>query len=385
MKIGFFTDTYFPQLNGVATSVSYFAQILRNAGHQVHIIAPKINGYVDKDKDVYRIPSVRVWPTVPDNVRVPLPTPNRSWLKIFRLDYDIIHAHGNGLFSLLGYGVAKQKKVPFILTFHTLINQYGHYFLNGKVLTPEIMDAVLRIFANICDGVVTPSQKMKLELTKMGVKKPITVIPNFVDLSRFNVEPDGFLHKMLKLPPKAKIVLSVGRLGKEKNLKFIIEMFHELAKIDTDSHLVIVGEGVEEKKLQALIDKFGLSQRAHLAGGISNDKMPYVYADSNIFVFASTSEVHPMVTIEAAAAGLPLVLINDRAFDREIVDGKNGFFLPSDQKLFAQKTKEILTNPSLAKEFGEYSKQLVKNNFNEEVILAKIDKLYKQTLAKSSL
>ncbi|MBI2021964.1 glycosyltransferase [Candidatus Daviesbacteria bacterium] len=380
MKIGFFTDTYAPQLNGVATSVKYFAKILRERGHQVYIIAPKIKGYTDSEEDIFRIPSVRLWPTVPDSVRLPLLTPDRVWLKIFKIDYDIIHAHGNGLFSLLAYTVAKQKKIPFILTFHTLIREYRHYFFNGKVLTPQMMDAGLKIFGNVCNAVTTPSYKMREELIKMGVEKPISVIPNFVDLAKFNISKKGYLHKNYHIPKDCPILLSVGRLGKEKNFEFIIKMFAALSKKEDKSYLAIVGEGFELKNLQALAKKLGVLKRVVFTGGIVNDKMPYVYQDADIFVFASTSEVHPMVSIEAAASGLPLVLVNDGAFEKEIVDSKNGYSIPLKVELFLEKLLALIKDKKLRKQMGKNSLKVIKDNYQEDVLINQLLNLYRTTI-----
>src|SRR5882762_5149367 len=75
----------------------------------------------------------------------------------------------------------KMKRIPFLLTFHTLHAKYAHYFLNGRVIKPRMIETGLRLFANLCDGIITPSEKMKNELIRYGVKKSIHVIPNFVE------------------------------------------------------------------------------------------------------------------------------------------------------------------------------------------------------------
>src|SRR5687767_4341164 len=112
MKIAFFTDNYLPQPSGVATSVDYFARQLRKSGHIVYIIAPKVKNYLDGDNFVLRLPSFRVMPSLPDGARIPLP--DKNILKMIKEDFDLVHAHGNGAFSLLGLGVAKARKVPYI-------------------------------------------------------------------------------------------------------------------------------------------------------------------------------------------------------------------------------------------------------------------------------
>ena len=183
MKIAFFTDTYLPQLNGVATSVNNFYIELKKIYPDIEIIAPKIKNYDDLDKNILRLSSSKIWPTIPDSARMPLP--DKEWLQLLDNDYEIIHAHGNGLFSFLGLIIARRKKIPFVLTLHTLWDQYGHYFLGGKILTPSLINKLLKTFANKSDAIIAPSEKMKHKLIELGVNKPITVIPNFVDFEKF--------------------------------------------------------------------------------------------------------------------------------------------------------------------------------------------------------
>ena len=380
MKIAFFADTYYPQRNGIATSVGSLYSTLKKFGNKVYVFAPKIKGYKDTEKDIFRIPSSRMWPTIPDSARLPLPALSPVWMKIVLKDYDLVHAHGNGFFSMLGLVVAKQKNIPFVLTFHTLLNRYAHYILNGRLITPKMADFGLKVFANRCDGVITSSEKMKQALIKMGVKKEITVIPNFVDLKRYAVKNEGFLHVNYNIPKDHKILLTVGRLAKEKNLEFIVQTFAKIAKINKKVHLVIVGEGSQKKSLMNLTKKLKLEDKTIFTDGIDIDKMPFVYKDADIFVFASTSEVHPMVTIEASASGLPLVLVNDKAYENEVVNGENGFSLPLDTGEFAQKIILLLKNPILRKKFGEASLKKAKSNINEKATISKLVNLYQDCI-----
>lgn len=383
MKIAYFSDTYYPQPNGVATFVGYCVKTLIKKGHRVQIFAPKIRGYKDKEKYVHRIPSVAAFPGLPDNVRLPLPIPHKTLWKMAKMDFELVHAHGNGLFSLIGLAVARAKKVPYILTFHTQVGRYTHYFLKGKVIKPDLLNAILlKRFGNLCDGVITPSAKMKAELIKAGVKKDIVVIPNFLDLSKFETTNKGFLRKNFNIPDSAKILLAVGRLGKEKNFDFLLQIFKELYQTETNCYLVIAGEGLEKQRLIELAKKLEIDKRVIFTGVVDLENMPLVYTDSDIFVFPSTSEVHPMVAIEAAVAKLPLVVANDSAFDGLVVDGENGFRLPLNKKVFAEKITILLHNDELSKKFGVKSKNLAKTNYDPEILSNKLIRYYSDILKK---
>lgn len=378
MKIAFFTDTYYPQLNGVTISVDNFAQELRKKGHTVYIFAPKIKKRGKKDENLTHLPSLKILSSEPA-LYMPIPTSYKDYAKIFRLELDLVHAHGNGAFSLLGYQVARMKRIPFLLTFHTQHAKYAHYFLNGRVIKPRMIETGLRLFANLCDGIITPSEKMKKELVSYGVKKPIHVIPNFVETEEFTHIQKNFLHKKLGLPTTTPLLLSVGRLGREKNFNFVIEMFGELVKKDDKSHLVIVGQGTESKKLKNLVEELKLTHRVHFTGKINKKDMPSVYAGAEIFVFASVSEVHPLVALEACAAGLPLVVAKDDAFTNVVLDKKNGFLLPLQTKLFVEKTLLLLNDNALREQMGKESSRIIDENFPPELLTEMLLKVYKLT------
>ena len=379
MKIAYFSDTYHPQPNGVATVLGYIIKNLRERGLKIYLFAPRIKGYKDTEEDIYRLPSTRVLPTLPDSIRLPLPIPHKSYLNIIRLKSDLVHAHGNGIFSFLGLLVARSKKVPYILTFHTQMSHFSHYFLKGRVLKGKhLNDILLKRFGNLCDGITTPSEKMKQELIQAGVKKHIEVIPNFVNFERFKVKNNNFLHKKYNIPKSSPILLSVGRLGKEKNFEFLLQMFKKITEQNHNAYLVIVGEGLGEKELRKLIQELGLKKRVRLTGRIPYENMPYVYKSADLFVFPSVSETHAMVVIEAAASALPLVVARDQAYKGIVVNNVNGYSLPLDKEQFARKIIKLLNEPSLRRKFAEASIKIVQNNFNPDKIIRKLIRYYGQ-------
>lgn len=377
MKIAFFTDTYYPQLNGVTISVSNFARELRKKGHTVYIFAPQIKGYKDREKGVYRLPSIKILSSEPE-VMFPVGLTYKGLTKLVRIDFDIVHGHGNGAFSFLGYEVARAEGIPYILTFHTLHTEYTHYFLKGKVVKPHMVAHALRFLANRCDGVITPSEKMKQKLMEFGYKKSIRVIPNFVDVSQFANKRDGYLHKKLKLSQDTPLILTVGRLGKEKNFGFLIEMFAKLAPQNSIAHLVIVGQGPEKEFLLQRAKDLGVGDRVHFTGRIASKYMPEVYKDASLFVFASTSETQGLCVLEAAASGLPLVVVDDLAFSAVVKNGENGYKVSLDASHFAEKVQKILSDEKLVQQFGRKSQQRVRDDFQADVLVEELLQYYQQ-------
>lgn len=379
MKIAFFTDSYYPMLNGVTVSVANLAAELRALGHTVYIFAPKYDNYVDKEKNVYRFNAVKVISSEPE-VHMPVFMPHKILSDISPRDFDIVHAHGNGFFSLLGYQVARMKGVPYLMTFHTQLTRYLHYVFNGKLVTPRMAAAGLRISGNICDTVITPSEKMKRELESFGVNKPIEVVPNFVYSERFTSNYKGFLHKLCQIPDGAPILLSVGRLGREKNFPFLLRAYKKVAEDHPGCHLVIVGYGEEADSLKEYARKLKLDGRIHFTGKIQPQDIAKVYADSDIFVFSSLTEVHPMVILEAASAGLPFVVVNDPAYANAVIDGENGFVVPLRTGAFAEKILTLLADSKLRKKFGQRSREIVAENFHPQKLASDMAQIYESLL-----
>lgn len=381
MKIGIITDSYYPQLNGVVSSIDSFTRELRSLGHKVYIFAPLFKNYKDKDKNIFRISSFKIISSNPEVFLVPLPMPQRSYKQIFNMNLDVIHAHGNGAFSFLGCQIAKLKGIPFILTFHTVYTKYTHYFLKGKVVRPKMVALGMRMFADICDGIITPSEKMKNELITYGVKKEIKVIPSFIDFARFQKNKKGYLHKRFSIPKTHKILLTVGRLGKEKNFPFLIKMFKKLVTTQQNTHFVIVGHGEELDNLKSLTSRLGLSKKIHFSQEIEAELMTDVYADSDIFVFASQTETQGVCVLEAAASGLPIVIVKDAAFDNLAIDGITGFNVSENQEIFAQKVKQLLKDDNLRQQFGGNAREVAKKNFRSEFLTKELISYYKGILA----
>src|SRR3990172_380228 len=125
LRIGFFSDTYVPQINGIAVSLQLLVRGLRAAGHQVTVFAPRFPGYCDSDAEVYRIPAVRYMQMPP--VYIALPGTPHATLALRRCQFDVLHVHSPLSIGMLAYLTAQAKHVPLIYTYHTSITDYTHY------------------------------------------------------------------------------------------------------------------------------------------------------------------------------------------------------------------------------------------------------------------
>lgn len=190
------------------------------------------------------------------------------------------------------------------------------------------------------------------------------------------------MHKRFSIPKTDKILLTVGRLGKEKNFPFLINMLKKLEATNPNAHLVIAGQGWELNNLENLASRLGLSDKVHFTRKkVEAELMKDVYADSDVFVFSSTTETQGMVVLEAAASGLPLVVVKDSAYDNLAIDGKTGFSVPANQKTFAQKVSLLLKNKDLCQQFGKQAREVASKNFEGRRLTQEIINYYKEVQA----
>lgn len=349
-----FTESYLPDPNGIATTVAATAKILQEKGHTVYIVAPKHPRFKD-EKNVIRLYSLKIYEKL--DMRTALHLPERNLIKILRLKLDIVHGHGGGSVSLIGWEVAQIKNIPFVGTYHTIAHEYSHYILRGKVVTPQIIKTVTKIFGNMCEHLIAPTERAKSELRKVGVKSPITVLASGINRSEFTDVSKGYLHSKLHLKPGTKILLYVGRLGREKSVDFLVKSFKHIAQSNPDTVLVMVGDGPETKKLKELARELKISNKVYLTGFIKGEYIPQVYADADIFVFASKTETQGMVIIEAMASRIPVVAVKDPAFSEMIENGKNGFLTQRSEKDFSDHVEKLLSSPTLYKKMSTHAKE----------------------------
>lgn len=358
MKIGFFTDAYFPQVNGVVTSVHETVKELRRRGHDVYIITSRYPNYKDDKKDnVVRLASVLINKKL--NIRLATHFPEKELFDVYKMDFDIIHAHSGGTISLLGLEIASFKKIPIVFTYHTLWKNYTHYLLNGLLIKPKMIEVVSRIFCNKCVSIIAPNKRIKDELLSYDIKKPISIIPSGLDLKKFSNAKKGFLREKLKLKKTDKILLTVGRLGKEKSVDFLIKAFELVRKKNENTILLIAGDGPEKKNLQHLASKLGLKDKIYFLGNIDLKYMPLVYGDADIFLFASTTETQGLVLLEAMASGVPVVAIKDEVIQDLVKTGRNGFVTEKNIDTYTSRILELLVNKKLLDEFSQNTKKTV--------------------------
>ena len=370
MNIGIFTDTYFPQVNGIATSISLLEKELLALGHNVYIFTTtdprataSTNGVVRKlqflnnlfikrhfrmdlsgknaesdhepmglasRSNVYRMHSVPL-ASFPDR-RVGLAYPPNMLLKIRKLKLDIVHTHTEFSLGIFGKVVSEFLRVPLVHTYHVMYEDYVHYVSWG---TQKIARNVSRIFCNRAKAVICPTQKVKDCLLSYGVKRPIRVIPTGIDFEPFRSKnysagETEALRKSFGILPHEQVILSLGRVAREKSIDVLIAgMPAILAKLP-NTKMLIVGDGPARTDLQNMAIRLGIADRVIFAGEQPWAQIGKYYRVGDIFASASSTETQGLTYMEAMAAGLSVVAKFDKSIEKLIRPGETGYTFVND-------------------------------------------------------
>jgi 1,2-diacylglycerol 3-alpha-glucosyltransferase len=327
MKICMMTNTYLPHVGGVARSVSTFAEEFIRQGHEVLVVAPEFDGKKlseREEKIVVRVPSLRNFNGSEFSVRLPLATALSERLDAFQA--DIIHAHHPFLLGDTALRVAMNKNVPIIFTHHTRYEDYTHYIPFSDTMK-EVAIQIPTHFANLCDGVIAPSESLARMIKRRGVTSPIKVIPTGIDVKAFASADRTRFRKLMKIPEQALVIGHVGRLAQEKNLGYLAEAVALYLSQNTEARFLVVGDGPARDEFKEVFEKHGVADRLLLAGKRTGKVLREAYRAMDVFAFASKSETQGMVVAEAMAGGAPVVALNASGVREVVRDDVNGFLL----------------------------------------------------------
>lgn len=345
MKIGFFTDSYRPYVSGVVRSIDTFARELMRLGHEVYIFAPRYPQDGGKEVNIYRFPSFHT-PFYPEfYISLPIPWPAKRYAEEWEL--DIIHAHSPFILGYLGASFAKKLNIPLVFTYHTLYDQYTHYIPLVSGLVQKGVITVARDFCNRCDLVITPTGIIKKLLLGYGISSPIIPIPTGIQPEKFRSGDDTYLNRKFGIPEMGKVLLFVGRLGKEKNLEYLLRVFALVRKDKSDVYLVLVGSGPEAENLKKLAQEAGVVDRVVFTGLLPPEVIADVYRSADCFVFPSVTETQGLVLAEAMAAGLPVVAQAAFGSMAMVEDGITGYLCHDGEQEFARHIISILDDRDL--------------------------------------
>lgn len=382
MNIGLFTDTYYPQINGVATSVMMLKENLENLGHTVYVFTTTDPQAPAQEHHVYRLPSL------------PFSGARRIGLfyypgmarKIRALRLDLIHTHTEFSLGIFGRMAARELGIPTVHTMHTIYEHYTHYIAKIGTLdtaAKALARKISRHFCNTADAVIAPSQKVERMLRLYGVGNRIAVIPTGIRLDKF--APTGYSSGEISevkaeygLADTDKVLLYIGRISKEKNLTEILQGLQEYLPPHPNVKFLLIGDGPDREYLQSLTHSLGMETQVIFAGEKPWEQIGLYYQLGDVFISASQSETQGLTFIEALAAGLPLIARADPCLDHVLDDGVNGYVF-TDKACFLGALEAALSSDTI---LPRMSKEAVRSAapFSVEAFARSVEGLYKDTL-----
>ncbi|MBV7274023.1 glycosyltransferase family 4 protein [Clostridium sp. PL3] len=382
MKIGLFTDTYYPQINGVATSVLMLKENLERLGHQVYVFTTTDPKAEKKETNVYRVPSI---PFVSER-RVGVFYNHRLAKLIKELDLDLIHTHTEFSLGIFGRTIAKELNIPFLHTYHTIYEDYTHYIVKLAALAPIAKMAARKLSLNFCnsaDEVIVPTDKVKELLLSYEIKQNISVIPTGIKLdkfSKYNYDSEAIcnLRTSLGIGVEDKCLLYVGRISKEKNIEEILISMKSYLKDKEGVKFVLIGDGPEKSNLEDMARELGIYKQTIFAGERPWDEIGMYYQIGDVFISASQSETQGLTYIEALASGLPVVAKADKCLEGVVQNNVNGYTF-HDQEEFLRSLDSILYNNLLKKNLSHEAIESTKK-FSVENFAYTVEELYKNVL-----
>jgi len=340
LNIGMVTNTYSPQVGGVARSVERFSEAYRARGHRVLVIAPSYEDSERHEEGVVRVPAIQHFNGSDFSVILPIPMYLTRSVNEFKP--DLLHSHHPFLLGDTALRMASRRQIPLVFTYHTMYELYTHYVPLGAESLGELARRLSTGYANLCDHVIAPSRYIARLIQERGVKTPVTVIPTGVDVQKYKEGNGQPFRQKLGIPRHAFVVGHVGRLAPEKNLMFLAEAAARFLHRDKAAHLLVAGSGPLQPDLERYLEREGVGERAHFAGQLEEPEIIDAYHAMDVFAFSSQSETQGIVLAEAMAAGLPVVALDAPAVDELVEHEQNGLLVKrADAKEFAQALESV--------------------------------------------
>ncbi len=375
MKVLITSDCYIPTVNGVVTSILSLKEGLEMHGHQVKIITlsdSKTSYCQGNVTYIGALDASRVYP----NAKIRMKGAREYINDIVAWGPDIVHSQSEISTFLIAKRISKKLSIPLIHTYHTVYEDYTHYFSPSVKMGKMAVSKLSNWIANRSSGMIAPTEKVKNILKSYEVKTPIYVVPTGIHLSRFaEPVPQNYIQNLrqeLSIPEGNRVIVSVSRLAREKNIDELITGFSKAQA--EKATLVIVGDGPHRAELEAMARAGGKGEQIRFTGMVSPQVVVQYYQMADLFVSASNSETQGLTYIEALASGVPLLCKQDECLKEIVVEGENGWMYRSEAE-FVRKLDGFISQMSLYEAMGQ-SASAYARRFSMEAFATSVENLY---------
>lgn len=373
MRYAIVTETYPPEVNGVALTVQGLEHGLRARGHEVSLVRPRQAGEAGAaaahELRVHGAPLPRY-----PGLRFGLPATRTLVAHWTKTRPDALYVATEGPLGWSALRAARRLGIPASTGFHTRFDEYmrdyGVGFLTGTALR------WMRRFHNGADATLVPTRELQQFLRGSGFSD-VVLLPRAVDTTLFDPSRrDPALRAQWGVPGDGVVAIHVGRIAPEKNLDLAVRAFRALHQARPDARFVWVGDGPARAKLQQDNPDFVF------CGVQRGEALARHFASGDLFLFPSQSETFGNVTLEAMASGVPPVAFDYGAAREHLRDGEHGAaVVRHDEAGFVQAAVRIGCDPALRAAMGRAGRQAVSRLRPEQVALD-FDTLLQQLAAR---
>jgi len=361
-----FSDAYWPRVNGVTVSVDSYSRSLAKEGHEVLIICSSypegLNApfsFFDNpgDKDmpkIVRVPSLPAFITKEDRI-----AKFSKWHWVFKqvdkFNPDIIHINTEFVIAEIGFLYARAHNLPVIYTFHTMWEDYGpNYFpMFPSFVVKFIIRGILKTILSRSYRVIVPTPQIEDVVRKYNQWTQTYLLPTGIEVELFEhdkEESEIFRDELENLHPRLKgkrILLFAGRIAKEKNLSFLINILPSILAKCGDVCLVFAGSGPDVEYYKKEVQKAGLEDKCVFLGYLKRKDLSLVYTLAEVFLFPSMTDTQGLVTLEAMLSGTPVVAIGALGTLMVMGGDNGGFMVKNDSGEFTRRVLDLLGDPEL--------------------------------------
>jgi len=367
LRVGVVTETYPPEINGVANTMRQLVEGLAARGHRLHLVRPR------QPRGAGPSPSPNPTPEIEQTLVPGLPIPGyrglRFGLPVFwrlrglwrRRPVDVVYIATQGPLGHAALMAARLGGIPTVTGFHTQFHQYSRHYGLGLLTRP--IARILRRFHNRSDVTLVPTPELEAQLAAQGFAN-LHLFGRGVDVRLFSPRRrDSRLRAAWGCGPADLVVLYVGRVAAEKNLDLAREAFEAIEAACPGSRFVVVGEGPALAHLQRVYPRFVCT------GSQVGEALAAHYASADLFLFPSLTETFGNVVPEAMASALPVVAFDYAAAHTAIVSGVNGVTVaPNDSVGFVAAAVRIARDPERLRVMGAAARRAAEGMSWERVL-----------------
>ena len=390
MRVGIFTESYPPLVNGVSTSILMLQKALEKLGHEVFIVTvsdDKKNYTLEDDGHILRLPSMNLANCYDYKFTSVYPIKAVNIIK--KMNLDVIHSNVEFTIGIFARVVSEQLGIPLVHTYHTNWEDYTHYITKNKKILDDICKKLLKYLVVFFEDktvteLIVPSNKIyNIFKDKYKFTKNIHIIQTGIETSKFYKENFSSkdinnLKKKYGIKKKDFVIMTVSRLAKEKSVDRLINNQKELLKRYPNMKLLIVGDGPDIDKLKMQVCSLNISKNVIFTGKVPLEEIPIYYQLGDVFVTASKSETQGLTVVEAISSSLPIVAVKDDSFISSVIDDFNGYVFTSDEK-YIESILKLYENNDIYNRLSNKSR-ILSSDFSSEYFALKVLKVYETAI-----